>query len=293
MLLVISYREEEVTKLEEVIRINRLSIKDSKEKLLVDDLSFVVKEGDSVGIVGESGSGKSLTMKTLLGLLPEGLSATFNKVELFGSNPYALTDKNRRQLLGRKVGYIPQNTSEYLHPLIKIKNQIGDGYKKYSGGNKNSMYERALDLLEKVGLVDASKVMDSHPHELSGGMRQRVNIAMAMMNNPGLLIADEPTTALDVEVAYNVMELLSQIHQETNNTMLIISHDLSLIRRYTDYVVVMYNGVVQEMGRTEDIFNDPQAAYTKALLSVALTLDQDRDEKLRDISYYLGKEIVL
>lgn len=276
-----------------IIQVKQLNIQDTKGRNLIDNMTFSVEKGKSIGIVGESGSGKSLTMKFILGLLPKGLSAQCGGLDLLGQNPYMLKEKERKSFIGKNIGYIPQNTVEYLHPLIKIKSQIIDGYVTHRLGNEKEALDRAILLLDKVGLKDPVKVLNSLPQELSGGMRQRVNIAMAMMTNPELIIADEPTTALDAELQYQVMELIKNIHEETDNSMIIISHNLSLIEEYCDYVIVMYKGKIQEANYTEEIFNNPRAAYTKALLSVILTLDQDRNEPLKDISMFLGKETIL
>ncbi|UUX33604.1 ABC transporter ATP-binding protein [Fundicoccus culcitae] len=271
------------------IEINQLNISDTNGKPILKDVSFSIPKGASVGIVGESGSGKSITMKFLLGQLPPTLNASYQGLNLLGSDPYQLSDQERRQLIGRNVGYIPQNTVEYLHPLIKIQTQLIDGYLTHKLGTKAEAIQKAIQLLEYVEITDPQRVLQALPQELSGGMRQRVNIALAMMCDPELIIADEPTTALDAEVQYQVMQLLKQLHEETQNTMVIISHDMSLIKAYCDYVIVIYNGVIQEIGATQEIFIRPQAEYTQALLSVILRLDQDPNEALKDISYYYKK----
>ena len=275
------------------ISLKNLHVKDYDSKDLIKGVSFNIPQGSSVGIVGESGSGKSLTMKFILGFLPTGLAAEADHVEILGKNPYELNRNELANFIGQNVGYIPQNTVQYLHPLIKVKNQIADGYKQFNPNKANDANSRALSLLREVEIVNPENVMESLPSELSGGMRQRVNIAMAMMNEPKLVIADEPTTALDAEVQYQVMELLNQLHQEYDNTLIVISHDLSIIQKYCDYVIVLYNGEVQEVGTTDQIFNNPKAQYTKALLSVMIDLNQDPNVPLKDISYFLGKEIVL
>lgn len=228
-------------------------------------------------------------MKYLLGQLPPTLNARSQSLGLLWANPYQLSANERRQLVGRRIGYIPQNTVEYLHPLNKIQTQLIDGYLTHGLGTKEEAIKKAVQLLEYVEITDPQQVLQSLPQELSGGMRQRVNIALAMMCDPDLIIADEPTTALDAEVQYQVMELLKRVHEETDNTMVIISHDMSLIKAYCDYVIVIYNGIIQEIGGNASVFAQPQAEYTRALLSVILRLDQDPNEALKDTSYYYKK----
>jgi len=277
----------------QVLTIRQLEIDEPKVKQVVKVPELVLNEGEILGIVGESGSGKSVTVKTAIGLLPKTLRGSYQELSLFGKNPYQLSAKELRALIGKNVGFIPQNTVEYLHPLLPIEKQLIDGYMTQGYGDKQAAIKRAIEMLTAVGIQNPPQLLKQLPQELSGGMRQRVNIAMAMMCDPKLIIADEPTTALDAEVQHQVMELLASIHRKTTNTMIIISHDLSLIKAYSDRVVVMYQGNIQETGTVEEIFENPQADYTKALLAVNLTLDQDPDEPLKDISYFMERNIIL
>lgn len=277
----------------QVLTIRQLEIDEPKVKQVVKVPELVLSEGEILGIVGESGSGKSVTVKTAIGLLPKTLRASYQEISLFGKNPYQLSANELRSLIGKTVGFIPQNTVEYLHPLLPIEKQLIDGYMTQGYGDKQAAIKRAIEMLTAVGIQNPPQLLKQLPQELSGGMRQRVNIAMAMMCDPKLIIADEPTTALDAEVQHQVMELLASIHRKTTNTMIIISHDLSLIKAYSDRVVVMYQGNIQETGTVEEIFENPQAYYTKALLAVNLTLDQDPDEPLKDISYFMERNIIL
>lgn len=273
-----------------ILEVSKLSVINKNEKKLLDDVSFCIPEGSSLGIIGESGSGKSLLMKTVLGFLPKGLKANYENISLFDKDLYDLPKNERKKLVGKNIGYIAQNTVEYLHPLIKIEDQISDGFIEHDLGNKKQARKKALELLDLVGIDKPEYIMSLFPSELSGGMKQRVNIAMALMVDPLLFIADEPTTALDAQIQYQVMELLKKTHEDTKNSMVIISHDLSLIKNYCDYVLVIYKGVVQEKDKVENIFNNPKAAYTKALLNVNVKFDQDKNKPLKDIRDYLKTE---
>lgn len=274
-----------------ILEVSNLSVVDKDKEKLLDDISFSIEKGSSLGIIGESGSGKSLLVKTSLGFLPKGLKASYEKISLFGKDVYDISRNKSKKLIGENVGYIAQNTVEYLHPLIKIQDQISDGFIDHKLGNKKEAREKALDLLELVGIDDPDYIMSLYPNELSGGLKQRVNIATALMVDPLLFIADEPTTALDPKIQYQVMELLRKNHERTKNSMVIISHDLSLIKNYCENVLVIYNGVVQEKGKVENIFNNPKSDYAKALLDVNVKFDQDKTKPLKDIRGYLKTEV--
>lgn len=272
----------------EVLTVRNLNIKNSIKEDIIKNESFVLNRGEVLGIVGESGSGKTVTVNTILGNLPKGLRASFTELNLLGENPYSLNKDERRKYIGKNIGFVPQNTVQYLHPLLKIKNQIADGYLEQGLGDSKSAEKRAIELIERVGIPDPISALNSLPGELSGGMRQRMKLALAMMNNPEIIIADEPTTALDAEIQYQVMELLKEIHETEKNTMILISHDLSLIKSYCDKVIVMYQGKIQEQGNVSEIFENPKSNYTRALLAVRLKLEQHPDEELQDISDYMG-----
>lgn len=273
-----------------ILEISNLSVINKNEQKLLDNISISIKKGSSLGIIGESGSGKSLLMKTALGFLPKGLKANYEKNSILGEDIYDISIARRKEIVGKNTAYIAQNTVEYLHPLIKIQNQISDGFIDHKLGSKKEGRKKALDLLDRVGVDDPEYIMSLFPNELSGGLKQRVNIAMALMVDPLLFIADEPTTALDPKTQYQVMELLRKNHERTENSMIIISHDLSLIKNYCENVLVIYKGVAQEQDKVENIFNSPKADYTKALLNVNVKFDQDKNKPLKDIKNYLKLE---
>ena len=272
-----------------LIDIENLTIK-AEEKTLVNSVTFHVCEGEMLGIVGESGSGKTLTVKGVVNLLPEGLDIKADKVEVFGKDFYHMPYRERRELVGRKLGLVPQNTVFYLHPMIKIKNQMADGYLHYNKVTKEEALARCEDIMSQVGLRDTKRVLNSYPWQLSGGMRQRVNIAMAMLNNPGLLIADEPTTALDSTIQKQVMDLFQNINKKMNTTMIIISHDLGLVKYYCDRIIVMYAGRIVEMGNKNELFENPCHPYTKALISVIPSLNIKKEERLSEIPGYVPED---
>ncbi len=182
----------------------------------------------------------------------------------FGEDLLNLPEKERRIFLGKKIGFVPQNTVAYLHPLIKIKNQLTDGYRIHFQTSKKAAQERAKTLLDRVGIRDVNRVMESYPAQISGGMRQRVNIAMALMCEPEVIIADEPTTALYCVVKQQVIELFHSINEQQHVAIIMISHDLNLIRRYCDKVAVMYAGQIVESGGSNEVFSQPQHLYTGA-----------------------------
>lgn len=275
--------------MKKLIEMENLTIK-FEDKTLVHDVSFEVFEGEMLGIVGESGSGKTLTVKGIVNLLPEGLTVKAKKVEVFGKDFYRMPYKERRELVGRKLGLVPQNTVFYLHPMIKIKNQMADGYIYYNKVKKEEALARCEEIMQQVGLKDTKRVLNSYPWQLSGGMRQRVNIAMAMLNNPGLLIADEPTTALDSTIQKQVMDLFQNINKQMNTTMIIISHDLGLVKYYCDRIIVMYAGRIVEMGGKKELFENPCHPYTKALISVIPSLNIKKEERLSEIPGYVPED---
>lgn len=266
-----------------MINVENLSIYDENNQLLLDHLSFSLEEGRSLGIVGESGGGKSLTSLSLMNLVKPGLRREAGVLEVMGHNLLTQSRKERHRFLGTQVGYVPQNTMAYLHPLYKVKHQIGDGYIFHLKKTKSQMLERATELLLRVGFEEPERVLEAFPGELSGGMRQRVNIAMAMMNDPILLIADEPTAALDVLVAHQVMELFAEVHRERQNTFILVSHDLNLVRSYCDELMIMKNGKIVERGNTEEIFTHPKQNYTKALIAVTPRLDHPKDQPFKEL----------
>jgi len=273
----------------ESVVLKNLSIK-AGEKHLVRELSLNIQEGEIFGLVGESGSGKTLTAKSIINVLPEGLSYAADEMRTAGRDILKMSKNEKRIHIGKNAGYIPQNTVFYLHPMIKIKNQIADGYMYHMKKNKTEALLRASVLLEKVGFDNPQNILNFYPWQLSGGMRQRVNIAMALMNDPKVIIADEPTTALDSTVQRQVMELFKEINEELGISILLISHDLGLVRHYSRGLAVMYAGKVVESGRTEEIFNNPKHPYTQLLMKIIPSLKMRKNEPLAEIHGYVQDE---
>ena len=249
------------------------------EEDVLHDIDFVAESGKTTAIIGSTGCRKS----TLVNLIPRLYDVTGGSITLDGKDIRRITMKDLRD----EIGFVPQNTVAYLHPLIKIKNQLTDGYHIHFQTSKKAAQERAKTLLDRVGIRDVNRVMESYPAQISGGMRQRVNIAMALMCEPQVIIADEPTTALDCVVKQQVIELFHSINEQQHVAIIMISHDLNLIRRYCDKVAVMYAGQIVESGGSNEVFSQPQHPYTQALLSVIPRLDQDRNVRLNEIPGYV------
>jgi oligopeptide/dipeptide ABC transporter ATP-binding protein len=232
----------------------------------VDDVSFDVAPGEVLSIVGESGSGKSVTALSILGLLDNAVGRVtggevwFGKTELRGLTPRAM-----RRIRGEQISMVFQEPMSALNPIFTVGEQIAEPL-VVRGMNKREARERAVDLLDKVRVASPQKRVDEHPHQLSGGMRQRVMIAMALACNPKLLIADEPTTALDVTIQAQILELLQQLREETGMAMILITHDLGIVAQYADRAVVMYCGRVAEQASVKDLFASPRHPYTQGLL---------------------------
>lgn len=240
----------------------------------VDGVSFSLSQGETLGIVGESGSGKSVTQLTLLGLLPKpplrimGGEALFHGRDLLTASPTVL-----RGIRGNKISMIFQEPMTSLNPYLKIGTQLIEPLLVHERMSKKAARMSAIEALEEVGFPDAASAMAAYPHEFSGGMRQRVMIAMALTTRPEILIADEPTTALDVTVQAQILELLKQIQVETKMAIILITHDLGVIAGIADRILVMYAGRVCEYGAAEDVFYRSRHPYTRALLKSTPRLD--------------------
>ncbi len=244
----------------------------------VDGVGFTLEKGETLGIVGESGSGKSVTQLTLMGLLPspplkvESGKAMFGDIDLLNTSDSVL-----RQLRGNKISMIFQEPMTSLNPYLKIGTQLIEPLTEHRNMDKKQAWDEAEKALKRVGIAHPHTAMDAYPHEFSGGMRQRVMIAMALTTKPELLIADEPTTALDVTVQAQILELLKDIQQETGMSIIFITHDLGVVAGIADKVLVMYAGKVFEYGSTDSIFYDSQHPYTRALLKSTPRLDQENE----------------
>ena len=241
----------------------------SKKIRAVRGVSFHLEEGETLGIVGESGSGKSVMAKSLIRLLPTVTSSIDNgEIYYKGENLLLKKERELRKIRGKEIGMIFQDPMTSLNPTLKIKDQIIEGYAlHYPLETKKTMKKKALSLLQQVGVSDATSRLNQYPHELSGGMRQRVMIAIAMISSPRILIADEPTTALDVTIQAQIFGLLKKIQKEEKMSIVLITHDFSIVAGFCDRVLVMYAGQVVESARVETLFKDPKHPYTRRLLN--------------------------
>ncbi|MDT7570573.1 MAG: peptide/nickel transport system ATP-binding protein [Actinomycetota bacterium] len=246
----------------------------------VDGLSFTVQRGKTLGIVGESGSGKTVTGLSLLGLHDRQRTQISGQIWLEGTDLLTLDEGELNELRGEKIAMIFQDPLTALSPFYTIGNQIAEGYRRHAGGTKQAARKRAIDLLGRVGIPQPERRVDNYPHEFSGGMRQRAMIAMSLANNPALLIADEPTTALDVTVQAQILDLLEDLQREFNSAIILVTHDLGVISQVADDVLVMYAGRCVEKGDVRALLSRPQMPYTWGLLSSIPRLNSDVDVPL-------------
>lgn len=231
----------------------------------VDGVDFTIEEGEILGLVGESGSGKSVTALSLMGLVQDPGRVTDGQIRFDGRNLRTMPDEERRALLGEELSMIFQSPQESLNPVFSIGNQIAETLQVH-GYSPDDPWGRAVDLLEQVGIPNPEENAKKYPHQYSGGMAQRAMIAIAIARDPTLLIADEPTTALDVTIQAQILELLKDLQEEIGMSMLFISHDLGVIWEMCDRVAVMYKGRIVELAETESLFENPQHPYTRGLL---------------------------
>lgn len=252
---------------------------------LTRDISFEVREGETVGIVGESGCGKSLTALSVIRLLAKGIQIKEGSILFQGKNLVEFSDNEMDEIRGNQISMIFQDTLSSLNPVLTIGNQLMEGIKLHRklSDKKEEIRKNAVDLLKKVGLPRAEKIMKEYPFQLSGGMRQRAMIAMALSSRPKLLIADEPTTALDVTIQAQIVELLRELRKENKMSMLLISHDIGLVAELADRVIVMYAGEIVEEAEVYELFDHPKHPYTKALLSAVPSILNDKSKKLSSI----------
>lgn len=256
---------------------------DYGKNITVDHIDFHVDEGEVVCIVGESGCGKSVTSLSIMGLLGRGGAVIDGSVFFDGRNLLSMNEKELDKIRGDQLTMIFQDPLTSLNPVFTVGKQITESIKTHMHLSAKEASERAVMLLEKVGMPDSRGVMKKYPHVLSGGMRQRVMIAMALSCNPRLLIADEPTTALDVTIQAQIMELLGQLQKETGMSMILITHDIGLVANTADRVFVMYAGQIIEEASVEELFENPIHPYTRALLDTVPTIRDDADRQLTAI----------
>ncbi|QDG90452.1 dipeptide/oligopeptide/nickel ABC transporter permease/ATP-binding protein [Pseudarthrobacter sp. NIBRBAC000502770] len=249
------------------LSVRNLSVGVDNGVRLVTDVSFDVEQGTVLGLVGESGCGKTMTALSLLGLLPSGVSVTGGQILWNGRNLAATTDKDMESVRGREIALISQEPMRALDPMFTVGYQLTATIRRLRGMGNAEARKEALSLLEKVGIVDAARILKTYPHQISGGMAQRVAIALALSGQPRLLVADEPTTALDVTVQAEILSLLRALVKDTGMSVVMVTHDLGVVADICDQVAVMYAGQVVENGRTAAILDSPRHPYTLALLA--------------------------
>ena len=233
----------------------------------VNDVSFDVSRGETLGIVGESGSGKSVTNLSIMRLIPDPPGRIIGGEILFdGCDLRTIPDEAMRRIRGKRIAMIFQDPMTSLNPFMKIGAQLEELTKLHLGLGSTAARAHAIKMLETVGIPDPAARIDDYPHQFSGGMRQRVMIAMALSCKPELLIADEPTTALDVTIQAQILELIRELKDETGTSVILITHDLGVVAGMTDKIIVMYGGSIMEAASTEDLFENPSNPYTRALL---------------------------
>jgi oligopeptide/dipeptide ABC transporter ATP-binding protein len=271
---------------ERLLEVNDLKVQFATEDgivLAVDGVSFTLERGKVLGIVGESGSGKSVTSMTLMGLT-RGVNARFEGEVLYkGKDLLEVSDTDMQNYRGNELGMIFQDPMTSLNPVYRIGEQIVEAIQSHENVDKRTARVRTVELLRQVGIPNPEVRVDDYPHQFSGGMRQRAMIAMALSCNPSILIADEPTTALDVTIQAQIVELISRLKEEFDSAVIFITHDLGVIAEIADEIIVMYAGRVVEQGSKRDIFYDPQMPYTWGLLGSIPRLDRPKPDRLHTI----------
>jgi len=249
----------------------------------VNGLSFSLQAGETLGIVGESGSGKSVTALSIMRLLPKSSTVTADRIVFDGQSLPSLSESEMRKIRGYKAAMIFQDPMTSLNPVLTIGEQIAEAIRLHLGLNQRDARDRTVEMLKKVRIPAPEKRLNDYPHQFSGGMRQRVMIAMALSCSPKLLIADEPTTALDVTIQAQVLELMNELQSETGAAILMITHDLGVVAEVCRNVLVMYGGNLVEYGSAEQIFGRPRMPYTQGLLASLPRLDESNPRRLEPI----------
>lgn len=271
----------------EVLNVKDLEVEFSiarKNIKAIEEVSFTVNAGETLGIVGESGCGKSVTANSIMGLLPRHTGKiSGGSISVMGERIEQYSDKQMRNIRGSKISMIFQEPMTSLNPVQKIGTQIVEMIQAHEKISKKDAQERAIDILKQVGIPMPELRIKEYPFEMSGGMRQRVMIAMALVCNPKILIADEPTTALDVTIQAQILELIKDLKTKNDAAILLITHDMGVVAEVTDNVMVMYGGQIVEYGATYDVFTAPRHPYTKGLLKSLPRLDEEVD-RLNTIS---------
>ena len=249
----------------------------------VTDLSYSLRQGDTLGIVGESGSGKSVSSMAIMGLHDMRRTQMSGSIRVGSKEIIGLSNNQMRSVRGGDVAMIFQDPLSSLHPFYSIGDQIAEAYLAHNKASKSEAKKKAVEMLDRVGIPQARNRVDDYPHQFSGGMRQRAMIAMALVNDPKLLIADEPTTALDVTVQAQILDLLQELQRDFNSAIIIITHDLGVIAEMADDVLVMYAGRAVEHGSTKEVLTHPEMPYTWGLLSSVPDVSASTDSRLLPI----------
>lgn len=264
---------------------------DQGQVYAVRDVSFTLEQGEALGIVGESGSGKSQTMYSIIGLLADNGKVNAGKILFDGQdiNPGSFKNKKEyeakmKDIRGNSMAMIFQDPMTFLNPILKIGTQLTEPLLNHTDMSKEEARKRAIELMTLVGIPSPEKRIDQYPFEFSGGMRQRIIIAIALANSPKLIIADEPTTALDVTIQAQVLELIDELKKTSNSAIIMITHDLGVVAKLCDKLAIMYGGKIVEMGTDRDIFYDPKHPYTKGLLACIANPDDDEEKELHPIA---------
>jgi oligopeptide/dipeptide ABC transporter ATP-binding protein len=271
---------------ERLVEVNDLKVQFATEDGLVkavDGVTFTLDRGEMLGIVGESGSGKSVTAMTLLGLTRDRNTRFEGEVLYKGRDVLRMNEGELQQVRGNEMSMIFQDPMTSLNPVYRVGAQISEAIQIHERADKRAAQRRAVDLLKQVGIPNAESRVDNYPHEFSGGMRQRAMIAMALACNPDVLIADEPTTALDVTIQAQIIELIDRLKDEFNSAVILITHDLGVVADVADEIIVMYAGRVVEQAPKRKLFYDPQMPYTWGLLGSIPRLDRPKAERLHSI----------
>ena len=250
----------------------------------VDGISYTVGRGQALGIVGESGSGKSVSSLTVMGLTRSRIARISGEILFEGKDLLKASDEEMRHIRGNEIAMIFQDPLSSLHPFYKVSSQLVEAIRAHKDVSKAQALDRAVEMLGLVGIPEPRRRVHSYPHEFSGGMRQRVMIAMALANDPKMIIADEPTTALDVTVQAQILELMERLQRELDTAVVIITHDLGVVAEMADEIAVMYAGRIVERAPTRPLFAQPQHPYTWGLLGSIPRLDSPRDEEIVPIS---------
>lgn len=269
-----------------LLKMENIDIEFQKDDIYLQKTNKVhmeVDSGEIVCVVGESGCGKSITALSILGLLPDNANVKNGTILFQGEDLLKLSRKKMDAIRGKEIAMIFQDVMNSLNPVLTIGFQLCETIEKHLGYGKKKAKDHAISLLEQVGLKDAKAIMKKFPHVLSGGMRQRVMLAMALINPPSLLIADEPTTALDVTIQLQIMTLLKELRDEYHMAILFITHDMGVVAELADKVVVMYAGECIEESEVNELFNHPKHPYTQALLHSIVKMDQDPSVELKAI----------